>query len=75
MRELKTPAVNQPMNVQRFLSCFRAAFRLGVLGQERFQYWHLIIWTLIRRPRLIPVAISLSIYGYHYHKIFELYIL
>jgi hypothetical protein len=24
---------------------------------------------------LIPVAISLSIYGYHYHKIFELYIL
>jgi len=75
LRELKTPAINQPMSVQRFLSCFRAAFRLGVLGQERFQYWHLIIWTLIRRPRLIPVAITLSIYGYHYRKICELYIL
>ncbi len=75
LRELKTPAINQPMNVQRFLSCFRAAFRLGVLGQERFQYWQLLIWTMIRRPRLMPVAITLSIYGYHYRKICELYIL
>jgi len=75
LQELKTPAINQPMSGQRFLSFFRAAIRLGILGQERFQYWQLMFWTLIRRPRLIPVAITLSIYGYHYRKICELYIL
>jgi radical SAM superfamily enzyme YgiQ (UPF0313 family) len=75
LKELKKPEINQPINFQRFLSVFRAAFRLGVLGKERSQYWRLMLWTLIRKPGLIPVAITLSIYGYHYRKICELYIL
>jgi radical SAM superfamily enzyme YgiQ (UPF0313 family) len=74
LRELKEPEIYQPLNIQRFLSIFRSAFRLGVLGKERFQYWQLMLWTLIRKPRLIPVAITLSIYGYHYRKVCELYI-
>ena len=75
LKELRIPEVNQPMNIQRFLSCFRCAFRLGMLGKERFHYWSLMVWTLICKPRLISVAITLSIYGYHYRKICELYIL
>jgi radical SAM superfamily enzyme YgiQ (UPF0313 family) len=74
LKELKRPEINQPINFQRLLSAFRSAFRLGVLGKERFQYWRLMLWALICRPRLIPVAITLSIYGYHYRKICELYI-
>lgn len=75
LKELKAPEINQPMSIQRFLSTFRAAFRLGILGKDRFHYWYLMLWTLICKPRLIPVAITLSIYGYHYRKICELYIL
>ena len=74
LKDLKAPVINQPINIQRFISFFRSAFRLGVLGKERFQYWQLMLWTLIRKPRLIPVAITLSIYGYHYRRICELYI-
>jgi len=73
-RELKTPEIIQPMDFQRFLSFFRAAFWLGVFGKERFQYWYLLLWTLIRKPKLVPTAITLSIYGYHYRKICERYI-
>jgi len=73
-KELKVPAVIQPLDIQRFLSCFRSAFRLGFLGKERFHYWRLMLWTLIYKPRLIPAAITLSIYGYHYRRICELYI-
>lgn len=73
-KELKAPEIIAPMDVQRFFSFFRAGLRLGFLGKERFQYWHLIIWTLIRRPRLISTAVTLSIYGYHYRKICERYI-
>lgn len=74
LKDLKAPEIKQPINVQRFLSLFRSAFRLGVLGKERFHYWQLMSWTLIYRPRLIPVAITLSIYGYHYRRICERYI-
>ena len=74
LMELKAPEIKQPVNLQRFLSFFRSTLRLGVLGKERFQYWQLMLWTLIRRPRLMPVAITLSIYGYHYRRICERYI-
>lgn len=72
--ELRAPEINQPLNLQRFLSFFRSAFRLGFLGRERFHYWRLLLWTLSRRPRLVATAITLSIYGYHYRRICELYI-
>ncbi|MDA8434341.1 MAG: DUF4070 domain-containing protein [Nitrospiraceae bacterium] len=44
---------------------------LGIVGKERFQYWRLLIWTLSRRPRLLPQAVTLAIYGYHFRKVFE----
>ena len=74
LNELKTPEINQPLDIQRFYSIFRAAFRLGIIGKERFRYWQLMLWTLIRKPRFLTVAITLSIYGYHYRRICERYI-
>jgi hypothetical protein len=44
---------------------------LGVLGKERFHYWRLFFWSLIRRPRLFPMAITLAIYGFHFRKVAE----
>ena len=74
LKELRSPEINQPINLQRFLSFFRAAIRLGVLGKERLQYWQLLFWTLTRKPRQLSLAVTLSIYGHHYRKICELYI-
>jgi radical SAM superfamily enzyme YgiQ (UPF0313 family) len=54
-----------------FGAFFRSIIILGVVGKERFQYWRLLLWTVISRPRLLPQAVTLSIYGYHFRKIFE----
>jgi len=70
-QELKPPEILLPLNLQRFLCFFRAALRLGIMGKERFHYWYLILWTMMRKPRLLPMAITLSVYGYHYRKICE----
>ncbi|MDP2647037.1 MAG: DUF4070 domain-containing protein [Desulfobacterales bacterium] len=72
--ELKAPDITIPLDFRRLLAFFHSGFCLGILGKERFQYWYLLLWTLIRRPRLMPVAVTLSIYGYHYRRICELYI-
>jgi radical SAM superfamily enzyme YgiQ (UPF0313 family) len=52
------------------LAAFKSAVRLGIIGRERFQYWKLFFWSLFRRPRLFPLAITLSIYGFHFRKVF-----
>ncbi len=44
---------------------------LGVVGRERFQYWKLFFWSLFTRPRLFRLAITFSIYGFHFRKLFE----
>ncbi len=49
--------------------------RLGILGKERFHYWKLIIWTVFRRPRLFPLAVTCAVYGFHFRMFFEKHIL
>lgn len=49
----------------------KSVFILGVLGKERCYYWRLVFWSLFRKPRLLPMAVTFSIYGFHFRKIFE----
>jgi len=49
----------------------RSIYLLGIKGAERVQYWKLFFWTLLRRPKLFPLAIRLSIYGFHFRRVFE----
>lgn len=49
----------------------RSIVRLGIIGRERYQYWKLFFWSLVRRPRLFPLAITLSIYGFHFRQVFR----
>jgi radical SAM superfamily enzyme YgiQ (UPF0313 family) len=53
------------------MAAFKSMVRLGVIGRERYQYWKLFLWSLFRRPRLFPLAITLSIYGFHFRKVFK----
>ena len=31
----------------------------------------LVLWTLLRRPKLFPLAITLAIYGFHFRRVFK----
>jgi radical SAM superfamily enzyme YgiQ (UPF0313 family) len=53
---------------------FKSAVILGMIGKERFHYWRLISWTVFRRPRLFPHALTFAIYGFHFRKIFARYL-
>ncbi len=74
LKEYRAPEVRIPLDLQRVLALLRSGLWLGICGRERFQYWRLITWTLFRRPRLMPLAVTLTIYGYHFRKICSLYI-
>jgi radical SAM superfamily enzyme YgiQ (UPF0313 family) len=50
---------------------FRSIYQLGIRGVERRQYWQLFSWTIFHKPRLVPLAVTLAIYGHHFRRIFE----
>ncbi len=57
--------------VSHLMAAMKSIVRLGIIGRERFHYWKLFFWSLFRRPRLFPLAITLSIYGFHFRKVFK----
>ena len=48
----------------------RAMWLMGIIEKGKIYYWMLIIWSL-RNPRRLPIAVRLSIYGFHFRKILE----
>ncbi|MEJ2312460.1 MAG: B12-binding domain-containing radical SAM protein [Gemmatimonadales bacterium] len=72
LREYQLPKVRTPVTVEDFRAFFRSVWHLGVRGRERRHYWSLLAWTLMRRPRLLPLAVTLAIHGHHFRKVTEL---
>ena len=46
---------------------------LGLKEKGRRYYWRLLAWTLVRRPRLFPLSVTLAIFGFHFRKVVEGY--
>ena len=74
LREYQPPQIKIRLDLQRILALGRSIYRLGVRGIERAHYWKLFFWTLFRRPRLFPLAITLAIYGFHFRTVAELHV-
>jgi radical SAM superfamily enzyme YgiQ (UPF0313 family) len=68
LREYQPPKIPGSLNWRYLMAFAHANLRLGVFGRERFHYWGLLLWTAFRRPSLVPLAVTLSIYGFHFRK-------
>lgn len=51
----------------------KSIWLLGIIGEERPYYWKILFKSLFTRPRLFPLTITLSIYGFHFRKVAESY--
>lgn len=51
---------------------FKSMFILGIFRKGRRYYWKLFFWTLFRRPKVFSMAMTYSIYGYHFRRVFKL---
>ena len=65
LREYKPKAAKTRLRGWHIMAFLRSLYYLGVVGNERFRYQGLLIWTLFRNPRAFPTAIVLAISGYH----------
>lgn len=74
LSEYQAPPVRAHLQWSHLVALFRSTYRLGIFGKERWHYWKLLLWAQFRRPRLVPLAVVLSIYGYHFRKVCELHV-
>ena len=57
------------LNPNYIRALFKSMIKLGVMGEERFYYWKLFLWSLFRKPKLFSLAILFTIYGFHFRKV------
>lgn len=72
LREYQPSEARIHLELQYILALGRSIYQLGIRGVERAHYWRLFFWTLFRRPRLFPLAITLAIFGFHFRQVAEL---
>ena len=56
---------------QEVLAFFRSIYWLGIRSRDRSEYWRLFFWALFTQPAKFPLAITFSIYGFHFSRVFK----
>ena len=74
LHEYHPPKIRIHLDPQSILALGRSIYQLGIRGVERVHYWRLFFWTLFRRPRLFPLAITLAIMGFHFSQVVALHV-
>jgi radical SAM superfamily enzyme YgiQ (UPF0313 family) len=69
LREYKLPKEKVSLDFEYILAFFRSIYHLGIIDKERTHYWNLFFWALVHRPAVFPLAITFSIYGFHFRKV------
>ena len=57
---------------QHFRALIMSIYKLGIKPGVRKHFWKLMIWTMIRRPLMIPQAMTMAIYGDHFMRHFQI---
>ncbi len=59
------------IEIHEIIALFKSIWKIGILGPERRYYWSLFFWTITHHPRLFPIAITMTVYGYHFRIVSE----
>ncbi len=59
------------LDLKKIIALIKSMVYIGIFDSHRIYYWRLFFWSLFNRPKLFPMAITYTIYGYHYKKSYD----
>lgn len=59
------------LNFTKVKALLKSILIIGIYNKNRKYYWRLFFWSLFKRPSVFPLAITYTIFGYHYQKVFR----
>ncbi len=60
------------LKVSQIKALFRSILVLGFIRKGRRYFWKLFFWSLFRKPSIFGLAVTYSIYGYHFRRVFNI---
>jgi len=65
------PALRTRFSFYHIRAVWMSFFKIGLKKGVRKHFWKLMLWTAVRKPRSIPLALTLAIYGQHFNRYFN----
>jgi radical SAM superfamily enzyme YgiQ (UPF0313 family) len=65
------PPASPPMQFNRFMAFLKSVIYIGILKRNRIYFWKIVFWSLFNKPKTFPLAVTYSIYGYHFRRVFR----
>jgi len=59
------------MSFNKLLAFLKSIYYIGIVKKNQKYFWNLFFWCLFNKPKSLPLAITYSIYGYHFRKVFK----
>jgi radical SAM superfamily enzyme YgiQ (UPF0313 family) len=71
LKQYNPPVNNEPLTFNRFMALVKSIVYIGIFNKSRRYYWRLLFWSIFNKPKSFPLAITYSIYGYHFRRVFR----
>lgn len=65
------PVFRDHISFNKIMALLKSIFYLGILTKNRRYYWKLLFWSIFLKPSVFPLAVTYSIYGYHFRRVFR----
>jgi radical SAM superfamily enzyme YgiQ (UPF0313 family) len=69
LREYHPQKSKVTLQLSEVVALLKTMVIMGLNPKEALYYWDLFFWTLFTSPEKFPLAITLTVYGYHFRSI------
>jgi radical SAM superfamily enzyme YgiQ (UPF0313 family) len=57
------------ISLRNLIALMRSTWVLGVKEKGRMHYWKLIVWTMLKKPKTLPLSITFAVEGFHFREV------
>lgn len=65
------PPPAEHLTFNRFMALIKSIIYIGIVKKNRIYFWKIVLWSIFNKPKAFPLAITYSIYGYHFRRVFR----
>ena len=70
LQEYKVPAwKSQMLTLTEIIAFFKLVWVIGILEKGKRYFWKTFVYSLFKYPKKFSLAMTLSVYGYHFRRI------
>jgi radical SAM superfamily enzyme YgiQ (UPF0313 family) len=70
LKSYDPPSV-QTFSVNKIMAVVKSVLYIGVFRKNQLFFWKIILWCIFNKPKSFPLAVTYSIYGYHFRRVFR----